>query len=159
MTLHDEIAEQPEVAARFLAAQAEPIGLIAASLRARPVRQVLIVARGTSDHAALYAQYVLGIRHRLSVGLGTPSIVSLYGVVPDFADTLVIGISQSGASPDLVAVVAAARAQGASTVAITNDPASTLAAAADRTIDLGAGPELHRAGPAACVASDRGARP
>jgi glucosamine--fructose-6-phosphate aminotransferase (isomerizing) len=141
MTLHDEIAEQPEVAARFLARQAEPIAAIAASLRARPVRHVLIAARGTSDHAALYAQYVLGIRHRLSVTLGIPSIVSLYGVVPDLADTLVIGISQSGASPDVVAVVAAARAQGVPTVAITNEPGSPLALAADRTIDLGAGPE------------------
>ena len=142
MTLHDEILEQPEVAARFLAAQAEPIEAIAASLRARPVRQIVIAARGTSDHAALYAQYVLGIRHRLSVALGTPSIVSLYGVDLDLADSLVIGISQSGASPDIVAVLASARAQGASTVAITNEPASALAAAADRTIDLGAGPEL-----------------
>lgn len=141
MTLHDEIAEQPEVAARFLSRQADPIAAIAASLRARPVRQVLIAARGTSDHAALYAQYVLGIRHRLSVTLGIPSIVSLYGVMPEVADTLVIGISQSGASPDVVAVVAAARAQGAATVAITNEPRSPLALAADRTIDLGAGPE------------------
>lgn len=141
MTLRDEIAEQPEVAARFLAAQAEPIEAIAASLRQRPVRHVVIAARGTSDHAALYAQYVLGIRHRLSVGLGTPSIVSLYGVVPDFDQTLVVGISQSGASPDIVAVIAAARAQGVPTVAITNEPRSALAAAAERTIDLGAGPE------------------
>jgi glucosamine--fructose-6-phosphate aminotransferase (isomerizing) len=142
VTLRDEILEQPEVAARFLAAQSEPIEAIAASLRARPVRQIVIAARGTSDHAALYAQYVLGIRHRLSVALGTPSIVSLYGVDLDLADSIVIGISQSGASPDIVAVLASARAQGASTVAITNEPASALAAAADRTIDLGAGPEL-----------------
>jgi glucosamine--fructose-6-phosphate aminotransferase (isomerizing) len=142
MTLHDEITEQPEVAARLLAAQAGPIEAIVASMRARPVRQVVIAARGTSDHAALYAQYVLGIRHRLSVALGTPSIVSLYGVAPDLADTLVIGISQSGASPDIVAVLAAARAQGAPTVAITNEPNSALGEAAERTIDLGAGPEL-----------------
>jgi glucosamine--fructose-6-phosphate aminotransferase (isomerizing) len=142
VTLHDEISEQPSVAERFLANQSESIEAIADSLRARRVRQVVIAARGTSDHAALYAQYVLGIRHRLSVGLGTPSIVSLYGVVPDLTDTLVIGISQSGASPDIVAVVAAARAQGSPTVAITNDPGSGLATAAERAIDLGAGPEL-----------------
>lgn len=141
MTLHDEISEQPSVAARFLATQSEAIEAIAASLRARRVRQVVIAARGTSDHAALYAQYVLGIRHRLSVGLGTPSIVSLYGAEPDVADSLVIGISQSGASPDIVAVIAAARAQGVMTVAITNEPGSALALAADQTIDLGAGPE------------------
>ena len=141
MTLRDEIAEQPEVAARLLASQSEPIDAIASWLRAREIRHVVIAARGTSDHAAIYAQYVLGVRHRLSVGLGTPSIVSLYDVVPDFSEALVVGISQSGASPDIVAVVAAARAQGAPTVAITNEPASALAGAADRTIALGAGPE------------------
>ena len=141
MTLHDEILEQPEVAARFLADQADTVEEIAATLRARPPRHVVIAARGTSDHAAIYAQYVLGVRHRLSVALGTPSIVSLYDGVPDFTDALVIGISQSGASPDIVAVIAAARAQGARTLAITNEPDSPLAAAADRTIALGAGPE------------------
>jgi glucosamine--fructose-6-phosphate aminotransferase (isomerizing) len=141
VTLHDEIGEQPEVAARLLASQSDRIDAIAAWLRTRPIRHVVIAARGTSDHAAIYAQYVLGVRHRLSVGLGTPSIVSLYDVVPDFSEALVIGISQSGASPDIVAVVAAARAQGAPTVAITNEPNSPLAAAADRTIALGAGPE------------------
>ncbi len=141
MTLHDEILEQPEVAARFLSAQADPIESIAARLRATPPRHVVIAARGTSDHAAVYAQYVLGVRHRLSVGLGTPSIVSIYDAAPDVTDALVIGISQSGASPDIVAVLAAARAQGAPTIAITNEPDSTLAAVADRTVALGAGPE------------------
>ena len=142
MTLHDEIADQPEVTARLLAAQSDPIDEIAGWLRERPLRHVVIAARGTSDHAAIYAQYVLGVRNRLSVGLGTPSVVSLYGVVPDYTDALVIGISQSGASPDIVAVLAAARAQGSPTIAITNEPDSALAAAADRTIPLGAGPEL-----------------
>ena len=141
MTLRDEIAEQPEVAARLLATQSEPIDAIAAWLRGRAFGHVVIAARGTSDHAAIYAQYVLGVRNGLSVGLGTPSIVSLYGAVPDFTGAMVIGISQSGASPDIVAVVAAARAQGAPTVAITNEPSSALAAAADRTIPLGAGSE------------------
>jgi glucosamine--fructose-6-phosphate aminotransferase (isomerizing) len=141
MTLRDEILEQPEVAARFLATEGEHVEAIAASLRERPPLHVVIAARGTSDHAAIYAQYVLGVRHRLSAGLGTPSIVSLYGAAPDFADALVIGISQSGASPDIVAVIAAARAQGAPTIAITNDPGSPLAVAADRTIALGAGTE------------------
>jgi glucosamine--fructose-6-phosphate aminotransferase (isomerizing) len=76
------------------------------------------------------------------VALSTPSVVSLYGADPDVRDALVIGISQSGASPDIVAVVAAAGAQGAVTVAITNEPGSALAAAARRTIALSAGPEL-----------------
>ncbi len=141
MTLHDEILEQPEVAARFLRDQADNVEAIAGLLRTRRPGHVVIAARGSSDHAAIYAQYVLGVRHRLSVGLGTPSIVSLYGGIPDFADALVVGISQSGASPDIVAVVAAARAQGAPTIAITNEPDSPLVAAAERTIALGAGPE------------------
>ena len=141
MTLRDEIREQPEVAARFLAEQAGNIESIAGSLRDRPPRHVVIAARGTSDHAAVYAQYVLGVRHGWTVGLGAPSIVSIYGATPDVRDALVIGISQSGASPDIVAVIAEARAQGAPTIAITNEPDSALAAAADRTIALGAGPE------------------
>ena len=144
MTLRDEILEQPEVAARLLADQADAVESIAASIRAHPIGHVVIAARGTSDHAAIYAQYVLGVRHRLSVGLGTPSIVSLYGAAPDVRDALVIGISQSGASPDIVAVIAAARAQGAPTIAITNEPDSALAAAAGRTIVLGAGDRLIR---------------
>ncbi len=141
MTLRDEILEQPEVAARFLATQGPRIEEIVASWRDRDIDHVVIAARGTSDHAAIYGQYVLGVRHGLSVGLGTPSIVSLYGAAPRFDRALVIGISQSGASPDIVAVIAAARAQGAPTLAITNAPESPLADAADRTVDIGAGPE------------------
>ena len=142
MTLRDEILEQPDVARRFLARAPDVVGPLAASIRAREVDHVVIAARGTSDHAAIYAQYVLGVRHALSVGLGTPSVISLYGGQPRLDRSLVVGISQSGASPDVVAVVAAGRAQGAPTVAITNDPASPLAEAAETTIDLGAGPEL-----------------
>jgi glucosamine--fructose-6-phosphate aminotransferase (isomerizing) len=141
MTLRAEILEQPAVAERFLATQAEPVAAIADALSKRGFRHVVIAARGTSDHAAIYAQYVLGVRHGLAVGLGTPSVVSLYGAAPDVRDALVIGISQSGESPDIVAVVAAGRAHGAPTIAITNEAASPLARAADWAIPLGAGPE------------------
>ena len=141
MTLHDEIAEQPAVAARFLARAATVVGPIAERIRARDLDHVVIAARGTSDHAAIYAQYVLGIRHGLSVGLGTPSVISLYGAAPRLDRSLVLGISQSGASPDVVGVVAEGRRQGAPTIAITNDPASPLAAAAESVIALEAGPE------------------
>ncbi len=141
MSTHDEILEQPEVAARFLATQTDRIAAIVASWEGRRIDHVVIAARGTSDHAALYAQYVLGVRHRLAVGLGTPSINSLYGVAPRMDRTLVIGISQSGASPDIVGVIAAARAQGAPTLAITNAASSALAGASDATIDVSAGPE------------------
>ncbi len=139
--LRDEILEQPAVAARQIETGRESIARVAAALRSRPVDAVVIAARGTSDHAAIYAQYLLGVRHRLPVALATPSILSLYGVVPRFERSLVIGISQSGASPDIVGVVEAARAQGAPTLAITNDPSSPLASAAEEVLALEAGPE------------------
>jgi glucosamine--fructose-6-phosphate aminotransferase (isomerizing) len=142
MSLRSEIFEQPDVARRFLARAPEVVGPIADLVRTAEIDHVVIAARGTSDHAAVYAQYVLGIRHRLSVGLGTPSVVSLYGAEPRLERSLVIGISQSGASPDVVEVIAAGRRQGAPTLAITNDPGSPLAAAAATCIDLGTGPEL-----------------
>ena len=142
MSLHDEILEQPDAARRQLASSSDALEALAARLRAKPVASVVIAARGTSDHAAIYAQYVLGLRNGLSVGLATPSLVSIYGAELDVRNSLVIGISQSGASPDIVAVVSAAARQGAPTLAITNDPSSPLAAAADHVVDLAAGPEL-----------------
>ena len=141
MTLHDEILEQPAAATRFLATQSAAVDAIAEAIRGRDIDHVVIAARGTSDHAAIYAQYVLGVRHGLTVGLATPSVVSVYGADPRLTRTLVLAISQSGASPDIVAVVEAARRQGAPTVALTNDPGSPLAERADWTLDLSAGPE------------------
>jgi len=141
MSLASEIQEQPRVLAGLLE-RAPDIGRIAASIAERDVEHVVIAARGTSDHAAIYAQYLFGIRLGLPVGLTTPSVLSLYGAEPRFGRALVIGISQSGASPDIVGVVAAARRQGAPTLAITNEPGSALAAAAEHVLDLGAGPEL-----------------
>ncbi len=142
MTLRDEILEQPEAAARFLISQSVAIDALARAVRSREIEHVVIVARGTSDHAAIYAQYVLGVRHGMTAGLATPSVVSVYGADPGLAHSLVLAISQSGASPDILAVVEAARRQGAPTVALTNDASSPLAAAAEWTIALSAGPEL-----------------
>jgi glutamine---fructose-6-phosphate transaminase (isomerizing) len=142
MSLHDEILEQPESARRQLSSSRAALKALADRLRAEPVASVVIAARGTSDHAAIYAQYLLGIRNGLSAGLATPSVVSLYGADPDVRASLVIGISQSGASPDIVSIVESARRQGAPTLAITNAPDSPLGAAADHVIDLAAGPEL-----------------
>jgi glucosamine--fructose-6-phosphate aminotransferase (isomerizing) len=141
MSLRDEILEQPEAARRQLASSPEALDALAAQLRSQPVESVVVAARGTSDHAAIYAQYLLGVRNRLVVGLATPSIVSLYGAEPRLGRALVIGISQSGASPDIVGVVEAAARQGAPTLAITNDALSPLAQAADHVLDLAAGPE------------------
>jgi glucosamine--fructose-6-phosphate aminotransferase (isomerizing) len=142
VSLRDEILEQPAAARRQLASSPDALAALAERLRAEPVASVVIAARGTSDHAAIYAQYLLGVRNGLSVGLATPSVVSLYGADPDVRRSLVIGISQSGASPDIVGVIASAARQGAPTLAITNDPSSPLGAAADHVIDLAAGPEL-----------------
>ena len=141
MTLHHEIAEQPERAADLLARGSDTVTGIAAALAGRPIDLVLIAARGSSDHAAIYAQYLFGALHRIPVALAAPALTSVYGVEPRMEHALVIGISQSGRSPDVVGVLESARRQGAPTVAITNDPASALAAAADHVIDVAAGPE------------------
>ena len=142
MTLLGEIHEQPEAAARFLDRQLESVRGIAEAVRRRDPKFVLIAARGSSDHAAIYAQYVLGIRNGLPVALAAPSMFSLFGAPPRIADALVIGISQSGESPDIIAVLDEARRQGAPSIAITNAPGSPLASAADHVVALEAGPEL-----------------
>lgn len=141
MSLREEILEQPDAARRQLVASVDALEAVAARLRSEPVESVVIAARGTSDHAAIYAQYMLGVRNRLSVGLATPSVVSLYGAEPRLERSLVIGISQSGASPDIVGVVEAGARQGAATLAITNDPSSPLARVSDHVLELAAGPE------------------
>jgi glucosamine--fructose-6-phosphate aminotransferase (isomerizing) len=101
----------------------------------------MIAARGSSDHAAVYAQYALGALARLPVALATPSLFSRYGTPPRVEGAFVIGISQSGASPDVVAVVEEAARQGAVTAAVTNVADSPLAAAAGHVLELRAGTE------------------
>lgn len=139
--LRAEIREQPDVAARLLRTAPPVVAAVAAEMRHRGVSLVVIAARGTSDHAAVYAQYVLGARNGLPVALAAPSLFSLYDASPRYRDALVIGLSQSGRSPDVVGVVAAARAQGALTLAITNVPSSPLGDAAEHVLDLEAGDE------------------
>jgi glucosamine--fructose-6-phosphate aminotransferase (isomerizing) len=136
-----EIAEQPDVIARLLERERPALRALAAELRRRRPRYAVVAARGSSDNAARYTQHVLGRMLRLPVVLATPSLHTLYDAPPRFIDAIVIGISQSGASPDVVSVVAEGARQGAMTAAITNDPASPLAAAADHVVDLGAGEE------------------
>lgn len=146
MALRDEIREQPAVAERLLREGRSPVEAIAdriaARLADRAIDHVVIAARGSSDHAAIYAQFLFGAHLRLPVALATPSLTSLYGVEPRLDRSLVVGISQSGQSPDIVGVVAAARHQGAPTIALTNAPTSELATAAEHHVDLRAGPEL-----------------
>jgi len=142
VALRSEIGEQPDVAARLLSEGAGEIDRLADAVRARAVGFAMIAARGTSDHAAVYAQYALGVQAELAVALATPSVISRYGARPRMSQALVLGVSQSGRSPDVVSVVAEARQQGALTAAITNDPDSPLAQAAEWRLPLLAGTEL-----------------
>jgi glucosamine--fructose-6-phosphate aminotransferase (isomerizing) len=141
MSLREEIGEQPAVLAHLLRAQEETVREVARAVRGRSVQWVLIAARGSSDHAALYAQYLWGSRNGLPVAMATPSLYTLYDSPPRLQGALVVGISQSGQSPDIVRVLAEGRKQGALTLAITNDPSSALAAEACLVLDTGAGPE------------------
>ena len=136
-----EIVEQPQVWRRLLDEGREPIRAAAAQIAATSPRFVLFVARGTSDHAALYAKYLVEINHGLPAGLVSPSTMTVYGARPDLRDVLYIAVSQSGGSPDLVRSVEVARSQGALTVAVTNNAASDLAEAAAIHIDVLAGAE------------------
>lgn len=136
-----EITEQPQVWRRLLDDGRSPIQAAAAQIAAAAPRFVLFVARGTSDHAALYAKYLVEINHGLPAGLVSPSTMTVYGAQPDLRDVLYVAVSQSGGSPDLVRSVEVARAQGALTVAVTNNPVSDLAAAAEIHIDVLAGAE------------------
>lgn len=142
MSTRTELGEGPDVIARLVDEAAAPVEAIARAVRARDIDLVVVAARGTSDHAAIYAQYVLGGRNGLPVALAAPSLASVYGTTPRLRNALVLGISQSGQSPDIVAVLEDARRQGALTVAVTNEPESDLAAAADHCVPLNAGPEL-----------------
>jgi glucosamine--fructose-6-phosphate aminotransferase (isomerizing) len=138
--LENEILEQPSVVRRLLEMETAGVQESAYHLRDQ-FDAILIAARGTSDNAARYAQYLFGAHNQLPVALATPSLFTLYNRPPVLKRMLVIGISQSGQSPDIVAVISEARHQGQPTLAITNDPHSPLAQAAAAIIPLCAGPE------------------
>ncbi len=139
--LYQEIHEQPQALAALLAAEGDHVSELVQEIGRRGVTHAVIAARGTSDNAARYAQYLFGAVNRLQVALATPSLFSIYERPPTFGNALVIGISQSGKSPDIVSVVEEASRQGALTLALTNTPGSDLARAAAHTIDLHAGLE------------------
>lgn len=137
-----EIAEQPQVWNRLLEHGAADIRAVARRIADSTPRFALFVARGTSDHAALYAKYLVEVILGLPAGLVSPSTTTVYGAQPDLRDVVYIAVSQSGGSPDLVQSIDMARKQGALTVSVTNNPDSALAAAAEFHIDVMAGPEL-----------------
>lgn len=141
-----EIAEQPAVLDRILTAGRRPIADVAAEIARRAPRFVLLTARGTSDNAALYAKYLVEVELRLPAGLTSPSTTTVYGAKPDLRDCLVIAVSQSGGSPDLVESTRVARECGALTLAVTNASDSSLNEVCELDLDVLAGPE--RATPA-----------
>jgi glucosamine--fructose-6-phosphate aminotransferase (isomerizing) len=137
----EEIGEQPLLASRMLVESRAAVASIAARLRESKPRGFVIAARGSSDHAALYAKYLFGVRNHTMVALAAPSMFTSYNRPPNLEGNCVIGISQSGAAPDVIAVIEEAARQGVVTLAVTNDPESRLAHAAELLLPLGAGPE------------------
>jgi glutamine---fructose-6-phosphate transaminase (isomerizing) len=139
--LERELAEQPEALARLFDRQRAEAATIAELLTRSDVQYILIASRGSSSNVARYAQYLLGRAHRVPVAFATPSLYTLYDQPPRMDGALVVGISQSGESPDVNAVITEARAQGRPTVALTNVPSSPLGSSVDAVLALEAGVE------------------
>jgi glucosamine--fructose-6-phosphate aminotransferase (isomerizing) len=143
MGLRDEIREQPALLSRWLDTQLDAARAVAEAIQQREIDYVFLAARGTSDHAGVYAQYLWGARNRLPVAFAAPSLFTRYDAesVPRLRNALVVGISQSGQSPDVVKVVEEGRQQGRPTVAFTNDPGSPLGRTAEHVFNLCETPE------------------
>lgn len=138
--LKNEIYQQPLVVKELLEKEEKNIQKIAASLAGK-FQYIVIAARGTSDNAGVYAQYLFGYFNHYQVALATPSLYTYYQSPPGLKGALVIGISQSGQSPDIVSVLTEARKQGCPTLALVNDETSPLAQSCDAIISLHAAPE------------------
>jgi glucosamine--fructose-6-phosphate aminotransferase (isomerizing) len=141
MSLYSEIFEQPMVLNNLLSRQMSEVERIARDLKQRQFSYVFLAARGTSDNAGRYANYLWGAYNQLPLALATPSLFTYYQQPPELKNAFVVGVSQSGQSPDIVAVLAEGRRKGCPTLAITNDPGSPLAQEADYVIDIQAGAE------------------
>ncbi len=148
-----EAAEAPDVVRAQLMANAPLVRELAGRLRRRPPRAVVTLGRGSSDHAATFARYVIETRLAVLAASNAPSVSSVYDAAPAMDETLCLAISQSGRSPDILAAAAAARAAGALVVAMVNDAASPLAREADVTMPLLAGPELSVAATKSFIAA------
>ena len=142
MSTHSEIFQQPDCLKRLFTDQRVAVEKAAAEIHQRSIDFVFLAARGTSDNAGRYANYILGGKNGLPVALATPSLFTYYQNPPRLQNALVIGISQSGQSPDIVSVIEEGRKQNCLTLAITNDPQSPLALRADIVLPLMTGPEL-----------------
>ncbi|HHW22663.1 MAG TPA: SIS domain-containing protein [Clostridiaceae bacterium] len=136
-----EITQQPEVIENCLSLNRKTIDAIVARLENKAVSNVIIAARGTSDHAGIYGKYIIEIKKGIPVSLAAPSVFTIYDKNVDMSDSLVIAISQSGRAADALEVIRSARKQGAPTVAITNFEDSPLATEAEFHLFCGAGEE------------------
>lgn len=141
MTLHSEIFEQPKLLSSLLDRQKQTVLEIAKAIQSRNVQYVFLAARGTSDNAGRYANYLWGAHNGLPLALATPSLFTYYQSPPRLNNALVVGVSQSGQSPDIVSVLEEGRRQNCLTLAITNIPDSPLGRAADFVLDIQAGEE------------------
>lgn len=141
MTLHSEIFEQPQRLSSLLDRQKQTVLEIAKAIQARAVQYAFLAARGTSDNAGRYANYLWGAHNGLPLALATPSLFTYYQSPPRLKDALVVGVSQSGQSPDIVSVLEEGRRQNCLTLAITNVTDSPLAKVADFVLDIQAGDE------------------
>ena len=140
--MRSEIEEQPTLLQGILDHGLDEARAVADVLRANPPRFVLLAGRGTSDHACLYAKYLVEIGLGLPAGMMSPSTLTTYSSRPDLRDVLVVVVSQSGGSPDLLETATVAQQCGARVLAVTNNAGSALAAVADHHLDVLAGDEL-----------------
>ncbi|MCI0489264.1 MAG: SIS domain-containing protein [Blastocatellia bacterium] len=136
-----EIHEQPAVLERMIRSEGRRIARFAESIKQRRTRLIVLVARGSSDNAALFGRYLLEISTGIPVSLAAPAVHTLYRTKLDLRDALVIGVSQSGEGPDINTVLENSRRSGATTLAITNEARSTMARIADETFLIRAGRE------------------
>ena len=139
--MYSEISETPDVFSRLINSEAQ-FKQAAEKIKARNISNVIILARGTSDNAGHYLKFLIEVKLGLPVGLASPSSVSIYGAKVDFKDTLVIALSQSGRSPDLITFASAAKEGKALLITMTNNSDSPLANVGDLHIDLSAGLEV-----------------
>ncbi len=142
MSLHNEIMEQAAVLENLLKTQWGAVQKIAADIRRQDVDYAFLAARGTSDNAGRYAQYLWGFFNQLPIALAAPSLFSLYQMPPRLKKALVVGISQSGMSPDIVSVLEEAKRQGCPSVAILNTPESPMGEAVSHVLNISAGREI-----------------
>src|ERR1700704_565686 len=136
-----EIAEQPAALAKTIAEERAKVARLGQSLRQREIDLIVLVARGSSDNAALFGRYLLEITTGIPVSLSAPSVYTLYNSKLNLSRALVIGVSQSGEGEDINRVLEIARAHGAFTIGITNEPSSSMTGVVDETLLMHGGKE------------------